>query len=48
MSKFGTETIVGKIVEIRNGEKRINRNYTYGYMSLRVLHLYLMLTLNLF
>ncbi|KKM77164.1 hypothetical protein LCGC14_1372790 [marine sediment metagenome] len=37
MSKFGTETIIGKIVEVRNGEKRISRNYTYGYISLRVL-----------
>ena len=29
-------TIEGKIVEIRDGEKKITRSYTYGYMSLRV------------
>ena len=29
-------TIEGKIVEIRNGEKKIRRSYTYGFMSLRI------------
>lgn len=30
-------TLEGKIVEIRNGEKKMSRAYTYGYMSLRIL-----------
>ena len=29
-------TIEGQIVEIRDGEKKITRTYTYGYISLRV------------
>ncbi|MHA1490959.1 MAG: hypothetical protein ACTSRI_15095 [Promethearchaeota archaeon] len=37
MSSPGTITIEGKIVEVRGGEKRISRSYTYGYMSLRVM-----------
>ena len=37
MSKAGTTTIEGKIVEIRGGEKKMSRSYTYGYMSLRVM-----------
>ena len=31
-----TTVIEGKIVEIRDGEKKIDRSYTYGYMSLRI------------
>ncbi len=33
----GEISIKGKIVEVRNGEKRMTRSYTYGYLSLRVL-----------
>ena len=36
MSKSGEITIEGKIVQVRDGEKRISRSYTYGYMALRV------------
>ncbi len=36
MSTTGTITIEGKIVEVRDGAKKMNRNYTYGYRSLRV------------
>jgi hypothetical protein len=36
MSYKGKKTIEGRIVEIRGGEKRITRSYTYGYMSLTV------------
>jgi len=32
----GKTTIEGRIVEIRGGEKRISRTYTYGYISLTV------------
>jgi len=40
MSKItsgGEITVEGKIVEVRNGEKKMSRSYTYGYLSLRVL-----------
>ena len=37
MTKTGLTTIEGKIVEVRNGARKISRSYTYGYMSLRVL-----------
>ena len=36
MAFKGKKTIEGRIVEIRGGEKRISRSYTYGYMSLTV------------
>jgi hypothetical protein len=36
MTFKGKTTIEGRIVEIRGGEKRISRAYTYGYMSLTV------------
>ena len=36
MAYKGKTTIEGRIVEIRGGEKRITRSYTYGYMSLTV------------
>lgn len=36
MSHKGKSTIEGRIVEIRGGERRISRSYTYGYMSLTV------------
>lgn len=36
MSYRGKKIIEGRIVEIRGGEKRISRSYTYGYMSLTV------------
>ncbi len=36
MAYKGKTTIEGRIVEIRGGEKRISRSYTYGYMSLTV------------
>ena len=36
LSYKGKTTIKGRIVEIRGGEKRISRSYTYGYMSLTV------------
>ncbi len=36
MSFKGKRTIEGRIVEVRGGEKRISRAYTYGYMSLTV------------
>ncbi len=37
MSEKGNVTIEGRIVEVRDGSKKMNRNYTYGYRSLRVL-----------
>ncbi|MHA1915195.1 MAG: hypothetical protein ACW990_19890 [Promethearchaeota archaeon] len=37
MAPAGLTTIEGKIVEVRNGARKITRSYTYGYMSLRVL-----------
>ena len=33
----GTVTIEGRITEVRDGSSKINRTYTYGYRSLRVL-----------
>ena len=36
MSYKGKKTVEGRIVEVRGGEKRISRSYTYGYMSLTV------------
>lgn len=36
MTFKGKTAIEGRIVEIRGGEKRISRAYTYGYMSLTV------------
>lgn len=36
MSHKGRSTIEGRIVEIRGGERKISRSYTYGYMSLTV------------
>ena len=32
----GKVTVEGKIVEARDGQKKIRRNYTYGYRSLRI------------
>jgi hypothetical protein len=37
MTSAGLKTIEGRIVEVRNGERKISRSFTYGYMSLRVL-----------
>lgn len=37
MTSTGSTRIEGRIVEIRGGERKISRSYTYGYMSLRVL-----------
>jgi hypothetical protein len=37
MANAGLKTIVGRIVKVRNGARKISRSYTYGYMSLRVL-----------
>ena len=37
MTSTGHTRIEGRIVEVRTGERKINRSYTYGYMSLRVL-----------
>ena len=36
MSRTGKIIIRGYITAIRNGEKRISRSYTYGYMVLTV------------
>ena len=36
MKNSGEITIEGVIVEVRDGSKKIRRNYTYGYRSLRV------------
>ena len=36
MSKTGKTIIEGYITAIRDGEKRISRSYTYGYMVLTV------------
>jgi len=36
MSQKGKTVIRGQITAIRNGEKRISRGYTYGYMVLSV------------
>lgn len=37
MNNTGLTKIEGRIVEVRDGERKITRTYTYGYMSLRVL-----------
>jgi len=37
MTSTGITRIEGRIVEIRSGERKITRSYTYGYISLRVL-----------
>ncbi|GAG51686.1 unnamed protein product [marine sediment metagenome] len=37
MTSAGLKTIEGRIVEVRNGVRKISRSFTYGYMSLRVL-----------
>ncbi|MBY8986340.1 MAG: hypothetical protein KGD65_14795 [Candidatus Lokiarchaeota archaeon] len=37
MTSNGLKTVEGRIVEVRNGARKITRSYTYGYMSLRVL-----------
>ena len=37
MTNAGPKTIEGKIVEVRDGARKISRSFTYGYMSLRVL-----------
>lgn len=36
IKKAGMITIEGLIVEVRDGHKKIRRNYTYGYRSLRI------------
>ena len=36
MSQKGKRVIRGQITAIRNGEKRISRSYTYGYLVLSV------------
>lgn len=36
MPKPGQIAIEGKIVEVRDGEKKVSRAYTYGYRTLRV------------
>ena len=36
MKNPGEITIEGVVVEVRDGSKKIRRNYTYGYRSLRV------------
>ena len=36
MTNSGEVTIEGVVVEVRDGSKKIRRNYTYGYRSLRV------------
>ena len=37
MKNSGEITIEGVVVEVRDGSKKIRRNYTYGYRSLRIL-----------
>lgn len=37
MASTGLTIIEGRIVEVRDGERKISRTYTYGYISLRVL-----------
>jgi len=37
MNNPGEITIEGVVVEVRDGSKKIRRNYTYGYRSLRIL-----------
>lgn len=37
MTNTGLKTIEGRIVEVRDGARKISRSYTYGYMSLRVM-----------
>ena len=37
MTSTGLTRIEGRIVEVRTGERKVSRNYTYGYMSVRVL-----------
>ena len=37
MTNTGLKIIEGRIVEVRDGARKISRSYTYGYMSLRVL-----------
>lgn len=36
MSYLGESTITGQITSIRDGEKRMSRSFTYGYMVLSV------------
>lgn len=36
MKNPGEITIEGVVVEVRDGSKKVRRNYTYGYRSLRV------------
>ena len=36
MKNSGEITVEGLVVEVRDGSKKIRRNYTYGYRSLRV------------
>ena len=36
MKSPGEITVEGLVVEVRDGSKKIRRNYTYGYRSLRV------------
>ena len=36
MKNPGEITVEGLVVEVRDGSKKIRRNYTYGYRSLRV------------
>ena len=37
MKNPGEITVEGVVVEVRDGSKKIKRNYTYGYRSLRIL-----------
>ena len=37
MKNSGEVTIEGVVVEVRDGSKKIRRNYTYAYRSLRIL-----------
>ena len=37
MKNPGEITVEGVVVEVRDGSKKIRRNYTYGYRSLRIL-----------
>ena len=37
MNNPGEITVEGVVVEVRDGSKKVRRNYTYGYRSLRIL-----------
>ena len=37
MTNHGNISVEGKIVEVRDGSKKVSRSYTYGYRTLRIM-----------